>query len=333
MSKTGKAASAAAFEAAGHHLGVEEWPGAKHNPLVLEMFAQAGHGWVKDDETPWCAAFVGAVLGECGIAGSGSLAARSYLKWGEPVANGDAVPGDVVVFWRGSPSAATGHVAFFVRWDGANVIVRGGNQGNRVSDTHYSVNRLLAVRRYGGGSATNGKPALRFGDQGVAVAELQTDLAALGYFSGRVDGDFGPLTRAALLAFQADQGLATDAVAGSATLAALAKAEPRPRRNITQAEIDAESGTAAAALMTGRMGDVLGGVSLLSLGATVLENPDGAERAVGLAERAGAALSGNWPLVALVVAGLVAWVALRGISHATRARRLRDAQEHRSLAR
>ena len=47
-----------------------------------------------DDESPWCAAFVGAVLAECGLAGTGSLTARSYLKWG--------VPGDIAVLWRGA---------------------------------------------------------------------------------------------------------------------------------------------------------------------------------------------------------------------------------------
>ena len=177
------------------------------------------------------------------------------------------------------------------------------------------------------------RPTLRIGDRGVAVAELQTDLAGLGYFSGRLDGAFGPLTRAALLAFQADQALATDGVAGPATWGALATSEPRPARQVTLEEIDAESGTAADARMTARVGDLVGAGSLVTLGAKVLERPEGAERAIGLLERVGVLLSHNWPLVALAVGGVLAWALLRGLSISTRLRRLRDAREHRSLAR
>lgn len=138
-------ASAAAFKAAGEYLGLQEWPGARHNPRVVEFFAKSGNPWVKDDETAWCAAFVGAVLAQIGLQGTGKLNARSYLNWGEPVR--DPVPGDVVVFWRGSPSGWQGHVAFFVRDDGDNIIVRGGNQGNAVSDARYPKSRLLGYRR------------------------------------------------------------------------------------------------------------------------------------------------------------------------------------------
>lgn len=49
--------------AAGEHIGLKEWPGMKHNPTVVAMFADVGHSWVTDDETSWCAAFVGSVLG------------------------------------------------------------------------------------------------------------------------------------------------------------------------------------------------------------------------------------------------------------------------------
>ena len=93
------------------HKGTAEWPGAAHNPQVLDYFRKAGQP-MPDDETPWCAAFVGAVLAECGLQGTGSLAARSYLKWGQEVTLDDARPGDVVVFWRGSKDGWQGHVAW-----------------------------------------------------------------------------------------------------------------------------------------------------------------------------------------------------------------------------
>lgn len=129
--------NAAILEAAGRHLGVEEWPGARHNPAIVGFAKGAGHPQVRDDETPWCASFVGAVLAELGLPTTGSLSARSYEKWGRGVQVQVAEPGDVVVLWRGSPTSWQGHVAFLVRLKGDACILRGGNQGNRVSDHPY----------------------------------------------------------------------------------------------------------------------------------------------------------------------------------------------------
>lgn len=184
-----------------------------------------------------------------------------------------------------------------------------------------------------GPQAEDRRPTLRIGSRGVVVAELQADLAALGYFSGRIDGQFGPLTRASLLAFQADAGLATDAVAGPMTWAALDTAEPRPPRDVTLQEIDETSGTAREARMTERMGDIIGiggGATLVSqIGAA----SDTLDAAGGFADRLSTMLINNWPVVALCAVCLFAWLALRALGFSTRKRRLRDAREHRSLAR
>jgi peptidoglycan hydrolase-like protein with peptidoglycan-binding domain len=64
---------------------------------------------------------------------------------------------------------------------------------------------------------------LREGDTGPAVAELQRLLNAHGA-NIPVDGDFGPATMAALLAFQRAQGLVADGVAGPQTMHALTAA-------------------------------------------------------------------------------------------------------------
>ena len=130
------------------HLGLKEWPGARHNPEIIEMFDQSGHAWVQDDETPWCAAFVGAVLGQAGLRGTGKLNARSYLDWGEEIPLSQAQEGDIVVFWRGEPDGWQGHVGFYagIAADGA-IKVLGGNQGNAVSIADYPRGRLLSVRR------------------------------------------------------------------------------------------------------------------------------------------------------------------------------------------
>jgi peptidoglycan hydrolase-like protein with peptidoglycan-binding domain len=53
-------------------------------------------------------------------------------------------------------------------------------------------------------------------------------LSKLNYHLGAIDGQFGSITRAAVLAFQANQGLPTTGVVDAATKAALMTAGPRP---------------------------------------------------------------------------------------------------------
>jgi len=55
------------------------------------------------------------------------------------------------------------------------------------------------------------------GDNCGAVADVQMALTELGYRPGPVDGIFGSGTEAALLRFQADQGLVADAIIGPST--------------------------------------------------------------------------------------------------------------------
>lgn len=65
---------------------------------------------------------------------------------------------------------------------------------------------------------------LKEGDSGEDVKQLQRDLKKLGYYNSSIDGIFGPKTRQAVMAFQADQDLAVDGVVGPYTYFALLKA-------------------------------------------------------------------------------------------------------------
>ena len=134
------------YDVAESHVGVKEFPAAKHNPTIVKYYKDSGHAWVQDDETPWCAAFVGAVLAECGLSGTKELNARSYLNWGQPVDLEQAKKGDVVVFWRGSKDGWKGHVAFYSDHDEDTIWVLGGNQGDAVNVKGYPRGRLLGVR-------------------------------------------------------------------------------------------------------------------------------------------------------------------------------------------
>lgn len=165
------------YDAAYAYIGTAEIAGPHHNPLVVEFFKTIGHSWVKDDETPWCAAYVGHVLESLGIPSTGRPNARSYQDWGDEVPLADAVPGDVCVFWRGSPNSWQGHVGFFHGLGGDTIHVLGGNQSNRVSVAPYPVARLLGVRRAPGVRLVS--PELdRFLDlDGMTVAELKAAIA------------------------------------------------------------------------------------------------------------------------------------------------------------
>lgn len=129
--------------AARKHIGLREYAGRKHNPTILKWWI-AIRAPFTDDETPWCAGFVGGVLESVGIKSSRSAAARSYLPWGI-VLDKPAVA-CVVVFER-PPSKWSGHVGFVVGKDKAgNLMVLGGNQGNTVSIKPFSKARVLGYR-------------------------------------------------------------------------------------------------------------------------------------------------------------------------------------------
>lgn len=133
------------YELAKSEVGTMEWAEGS-NPKVVAYYRDAGFPEVKDDAVAWCAAFVGAMIKRAGGKPSGSLAARSYLKWGKPVALLDAKPGDIVVFRRGN-STWQGHVGFFVSHKAGLIQVLGGNQRDAVNIAGQPVAKLLGVVR------------------------------------------------------------------------------------------------------------------------------------------------------------------------------------------
>jgi uncharacterized protein (TIGR02594 family) len=296
----------AVLEAAGEYLGLQEWPGAKHNPQIVAMFDAVGHSG-HGDETAWCAAFVGAVLASLGLPHTGKLNARSYQTYGASVKPQDARPGDIVVLWRGSPNSWQGHVGFFVRYDGDRVVMRGGNQGNKVSDAPYPVGQIIAIRRADGVEAQGKRPVLRQGSRGAFVLDLQEQLIRLGYTLGKMDSHFGARTLAAVVAFQSDNELEPDGIVGDRTWTALSTARPRELRPVSKADLT-DSRTIKAA-----------GEGKTITAATVTVAGAGAavgaiEQAVEVAQRAGslvavAASAGPWviALIAVGIGGFLLW--------------------------
>lgn len=124
-------------------VGLTEIVGSRNEPKIVEFFKEAGHPEVKDDDTAWCAAFIGAMLCRAGWASSGALNARSYEHYGTKLDK--PVPGCITVFQRGN-SGWEGHVAFFLRDLGDRIEVLGGNQSNSVSIAREPKSALLAYR-------------------------------------------------------------------------------------------------------------------------------------------------------------------------------------------
>ena len=69
--------------------------------------------------------------------------------------------------------------------------------------------------------ANSSPSVLRLGDQGAAVLTLQKDLTSIGFNTYGEDGIFGPNTEAAVEAFERQQGLTVDGLAGPAVWHAL----------------------------------------------------------------------------------------------------------------
>ncbi|MEP2773089.1 MAG: TIGR02594 family protein [Fulvivirga sp.] len=200
-------------------LGEKEVSGPDaHNPTIVSYAQEAGFKWVNDDETPWCSIFVNWVAKKHKLQASNKANARSWLLVGKPV-DSEPEPGDVVIFWRESPSSWKGHVGFFLGFskNGDRVYCLGGNQGNQVSVSAYPTETILGFRRLKSSQMiTLPDPPLKRGDKGDAVKLLQNALKAVGFNCGTSDGDFGNKTEAALKNCQATSGfLKIDGVYGA----------------------------------------------------------------------------------------------------------------------
>ena len=121
------------------YVGMAEIPGKQHNPTI-QNWLRTLKAWWSDDETPWCGTFVAYC---CRVAG------RAVPKdWFRALAWADAgerltapAYGCIAVFNR----AGGGHVGFVVGRDrDGNLMILGGNQGNKVSIARFAKDRVVA---------------------------------------------------------------------------------------------------------------------------------------------------------------------------------------------
>jgi uncharacterized protein (TIGR02594 family) len=119
--------------------------GPHTNAVIEQFYKDAGHAEIKGDDVPWCSAFVGAILHECGLPISGSLLARSWLDIGTDTTTPQL--GDLVIFWRVTKDSIFGHVGFYVSEDNGMIYVLGGNQKNQVCISPFSKTQVLGYRQ------------------------------------------------------------------------------------------------------------------------------------------------------------------------------------------
>lgn len=138
--------------AARKYLGTREVPGPATSG-VLAAFLKRLHAWWGDDETPWCAVFVSAILQEVGIPYPKAFyRAAAFLEWGRPLTAHDRHPaarppyGAIAVL----PRKGGNHVGLVVDFGFlagvAHVWLLGGNQNNRVCVMPFPLSQVSAFR-------------------------------------------------------------------------------------------------------------------------------------------------------------------------------------------
>lgn len=134
------------------YLGIKEIPGAKNNPVIMDMAVALGvQDIYKNDEMSWCALFINNMIriaGKPPVDHGGDrynlLRAKWLANWGGPVIRGDERLGDVLVFAR----EGGGHVGLYIAESKDTFHVLGGNQSNSCTISEIAKVRLISCRRY-----------------------------------------------------------------------------------------------------------------------------------------------------------------------------------------
>lgn len=227
----------------------------------------------------------------------------------------DAVVSLVAATWEFSK-----YVELCDRGDvGFRAVCNGINRGNVASkyDPIGWLDRQRWLARWTDALGARVAPddTIRLGDHGALVTAFQQRLIELRYPVGRVDGIFGSRVRAAVLAFQAENGLATDGIVGPVTRAALNSeaAKPMPlgdRANETVQDLkDAGSSTIATTQTLKTAAKAAIGVSL-GVGGAQQAVPTPSAPPVDLIQGTKNVVTeiGSWKSVVTAIGDTAAWV-------------------------
>jgi uncharacterized protein (TIGR02594 family) len=207
--------------------GLTETPGSASNPKIVGMAEAIGERWPHQadyaalytgDDIPWCGVCVGYCISESGIEPVFGdidverwMWANAWAGWPESYRLSKPKLGCIVVL------NDSGHVALYESTEGSYYALRGGNQSDAVNVKNFPISNVVALvwPKAAGPLAPDERRVVSEGDSGADVADIQASLAL------PVDGDFGPITEAGVIAFQKAAGLGADGVVGESTWTAL----------------------------------------------------------------------------------------------------------------
>ncbi len=144
--------------------GVTEGP--THNARIVSYFKHTDISPRPANVVAWCGAFAAHCMSESGNdlieknIPPGAALAVSWKQWGVSIPAGGDIPEGAVVVLSPSPptTGGTGHVGFFLRRDGNSVVLLGGNQGHRVSETRFPASLIAKVCWFTASVDTTGIP-------------------------------------------------------------------------------------------------------------------------------------------------------------------------------
>lgn len=130
------------LEIAEKEIGVCEKKGGESARII--EYHSATSLKAKEDEIPWCAAFVNWCLVQSDIAGTNSAAAKSFLDWGQHLEAPKEGCICVVQQRQAGRDQATGstsgfHVAFWLGESDGRVKLLGGNQSDSVKISTFGL--------------------------------------------------------------------------------------------------------------------------------------------------------------------------------------------------
>jgi uncharacterized protein (TIGR02594 family) len=219
--------------------GLTETPGSADNPKIMFMADYIATKYPEQksyaamytgDDVAWCGLTVGFVMAAADIEPVfGPTDTDRWMwaqAWGGKYWEADEIDdpclGCVAVMSR----EGGGHVCLVEAWsEGSDTFTsggqfkgRGGNQSDMVNVSTQSVSNVIAwmwPRGHRKPEPSLKRPELAKGDTGKDVEKVQASLLI------PADGDFGPVTEAAVEAFQKAHGLQADGEVGSQTWRAL----------------------------------------------------------------------------------------------------------------
>jgi uncharacterized protein (TIGR02594 family) len=139
------------IDIARNDLGNPESLGPNDSPFIRKMLAKVNGLWLKGQ--PWCGSVMAFWMQQCGIPYPKDFyRAKAWASWGTACG---AVTGAIVVFER----TGGGHVGICVgKDDKGNLIVLGGNQGDKVCERAFDPARVMAYRWPPGKGFFDAKP-------------------------------------------------------------------------------------------------------------------------------------------------------------------------------